>query len=126
MGVEEDDPAGGNLQRTSLVVPLVPEVEQVLTEFVLGDLIGRLVEVGGELSDNAEIGCLRSLGEACQLQVLVHALTKRGAHVWALSKRKQEKPSGNPLWSSCGRRALHSPRLKMASEGRSAVRRMIP
>ena len=44
--------------------------------------------MGGELTDNAEVRGLRSLGEAGQLQVLVHAMTKCGAHERALSKRR--------------------------------------
>ena len=93
---------------------LVLEVDQVLPQFVFGDLIGRLVEVGGELPDGAEVSLLRPLGEAGQLEVLVHALAKRDAHEWVLSKRREEKPSGNhsgvatvlchrsqALWRSC-------------------------
>ena len=64
---------------------------------MLGDLIRGLVEVGGELPDGAEVSLLGALGEAGQLEVLVHALAKRGAHEWVLSKRREEKPSGNPL-----------------------------
>jgi hypothetical protein len=46
---------------------------------------------------SAMVRGLRPFGKAGQLQVLVHALTKRGAHQWVLSKRREEKPSGNPL-----------------------------
>ena len=53
--VEEDDPAGGDLQRAWLVLSLVLEVQQVLPEFVLGDLVRRLVKVGGKLPDGAEV-----------------------------------------------------------------------
>ena len=46
---------------------------------------------------SAMVRAPRPFGEAGQLQVLVHALPKRGAHKWVLSKRKEEKSSGNPL-----------------------------
>ncbi len=68
---------------------------------------GRLVDVCGELPDGAEIHLLRTLGEPGQLQILVHALTERDAHESALSKRRAEKPSGNPL---CLRRHRTSPK----------------
>ena len=52
----------------------VLEVEQVLAELLLGDLIGRLVEVGGEPLDGADVSFLSSLGESGELEILVHAL----------------------------------------------------
>ena len=77
MGVEEDDAAGGDLQGAGRILALVLEIDQVLPQLVFGDLVGRLVEVSGELPDGAEVSLLRPLGEAGQLEVLVHALAKR-------------------------------------------------
>jgi len=48
-----------------------------------------------QLPDGAEVGLLRPLGESGELQILVHALAKRGAHEWVFSKRREENPSGN-------------------------------
>ena len=78
-------------------MPLVLEIDQVLPHLLFGDLVGRLAEVCGELPDGTEVSLLGPLGEAGQLEVLVHALAKREAHEWVLSKRREEKPSGNPL-----------------------------
>ena len=97
IGVEEDEAAGGDLQRAGRIRPLLLEVDEVLPQFVFGDPVGRLVEVSGEMTDGAEVSFLGPLGEAGQLEVLVHALAKREAHEWVLSKRREEKPSGNPL-----------------------------
>ena len=49
------------------------------------------------LPDGAEVGPLCPLSESNELQVLVHALARRGAHGWVPSKRRDEKPkpSGN-------------------------------
>ena len=60
--------------------------EQVLADSLLGDPIGGLVEVVGELPDGAEVGLLGALAEAGELEVLVHLLTKRGGHEWVLSQ----------------------------------------
>ena len=89
MGVEEDDAAGGDLQRAGGILALVLEVEQVLPQFVFGDPVGGLAEVCGQLPDSAEVSLLRPLGEAGELQILVHSMAKRGAHEWVLSKRKR-------------------------------------
>ena len=45
--------------------------------------------------DDAEVSLLRLLGESGELQILVHALAKRGAHEWLFSERREENPSGN-------------------------------
>jgi hypothetical protein len=91
VSVEEEDAAGGDLQRTRRVVALVFEVEQVLAELLLGDLIGRLVEVGGEPLDGAEVSLLSSLSEPGELETLVHALTQASGHEWFLSRWRRAK-----------------------------------
>jgi hypothetical protein len=80
VGIEEDETAGGNLQRTWFALPLVLEIDQVLSELALADQIGRLFEVGGHLPHSPEVRLLRPLGKAGQLKILVHALTKCGGH----------------------------------------------
>ena len=40
-----------------------------------------------QLPDGAEVGLLHPLGGSGELQILVHALAKRGAHEWVFSKR---------------------------------------
>jgi hypothetical protein len=82
------------------------EIEQVLTRFGFGNLVGRPSEVCGGLADGAEVHLLRTFGETGPLQILVHTLAKSGAHQWVLSKRRVEKPSGNPL---CHRHNRPSP-----------------
>jgi hypothetical protein len=106
MRVEEYDAACGDLQRAGRILSLILEIEQVLTQFRFGNLVGRLAEVCGELPDGAEVHLLRTFGETGQLQILVHTLAKSGAHQWVLSKRRVEKPSGNPL---CHRHNRKSP-----------------
>ena len=79
--------------------------------------------MGGELPDDAEVRGLRPFGEPGQLQVLVHALTKRDAHEWVLSKRREEKPSGNPLCQRHRRMSPERRRPRKMSERRRRVLR---
>ena len=55
------------------------EIEQVLTRFGFGNLVGRPSKVYGGLADGAEVHLLRTFGETGQLQILVHTLAKSGA-----------------------------------------------
>jgi len=107
MGEEKYNASCGDLQRAGRVFSLVLEIEQVIPHFGFGNPAGRLVDMCGELPDGAEIHLLRALGEPGQLQILVHALTKSDAHERVLSKRREEKPSGNPL---CLRHHCMSPK----------------
>ena len=102
VGEEEEDAAGGDLQRAGGVVAFVLEVEQVLAELLLGDLIGRLVEVGGEPPDDAEVSPLSSLSEPGELKILAHALAERSGHAGGLSKRGEDERS--TVWKAlcCG------------------------
>ena len=56
---------------------LVLEVQQVLSQFVLGDLIEGLAEVGGKLPDDTEVCDLRLFGEPGELQVLMLSSVQR-------------------------------------------------
>lgn len=62
------------------VVLDILEEEEILSEFFLGDEVGRLVVVLGELADGADIGLLGSLGETSELKTLDHSLSKLGHH----------------------------------------------
>ncbi len=54
----------------------IGEVEEVLAEIVLGEPIGRRVEVSGELPDGVGVGLLGARREPAELHVLEHALAK--------------------------------------------------
>ena len=62
-----------------------------------------------QLPDGAEVGLLRPLGESGELQILVHALAKRGAHEWSFPnegrKTRLETTPAPPLWYITGERA---------------------
>jgi hypothetical protein len=53
---------------------LVREIEQVLTEFLFGDQVRRLVVILRQLPHDAQIRVLGLGGEAMQLHILDHAL----------------------------------------------------
>jgi len=59
-----------------------------------------------QLPDGAEVGLLRPLGESGELQILVHALAKRGAHEWSFPnegrKTRLETTPAPPLWYITG------------------------
>lgn len=55
-------------------VLLIAEVEEILAELFRGELIRRQVEVPSEAVDGAEIGSLRSWGQATELHGLDHPL----------------------------------------------------
>ena len=93
------------------VAASVLEVEQVLAELLLGDLIGGLVEVGGEPPDGLEVSLLSSLSEAGELEILLHALVKQSGHERSLSKRGEEEP--NRLETTLRSSARHARIRKM-------------
>jgi len=71
-------PRGGGMggampQQPGRGVFLGVEIEEVLAEFLLGDLIGRCAIVLGQLLDGVDIDGLGLGGEAAQLQVFEHA-----------------------------------------------------
>jgi len=54
----------------------VGKVEEVLAEVVLGELVGRAVEVPGQLPDGVDVGLLRPCRESAELHVFEHAVAK--------------------------------------------------
>ena len=54
----------------------VDDVEEVLAEFFLGDQVGRLVIMFGELADGSGVGLLSPLRESSELKTLDHFLPK--------------------------------------------------
>ena len=66
-GEGDGDGAGGDAL-------LVDEIEEIVPQFVLGDLVGRLAIVGGELLDSEEVDGLGFGREATELHVVLHAL----------------------------------------------------
>jgi hypothetical protein len=62
-----------------------------------------------QLPDGAEAGLLHPLGGSSELQILVHALAKSGAHEWVFSNRgrktRLETTLAPPLWYVAGERA---------------------
>ncbi len=86
--------------------------------------------MGGELPDNAEVRGLRSLGEAGQLQVLVHALTKCGAHSGPFPnggrKNRLENHSGPTMVANHGVKATEDSRRRRGVGQRPKGRREAP
>ena len=76
VGIEELDAAVGDAERGGGELAVVLEVEEVVADLLLGEAVGRGVEVVGELPDGAEVGLLGAVGEAGELEVLEHALTE--------------------------------------------------
>ena len=60
---------------------VVLEVQEVVADLLLGEPVGRGVEVVGELPDGAEVGLLGALAQAGELEVLVHPLAECRGHV---------------------------------------------
>jgi hypothetical protein len=75
---EELESAVGDLERIRLPLLIILDEQQIATEVVFGCLVGRLLEPLGELADSAEVGLVRPITQACQLQVLEHLLGERG------------------------------------------------
>ncbi len=92
MRIEELDAAVGDAEGGGGEVAVVLEVEEVVADLLLGEPVGRGVEVVGELPDGAEVSVLGALAEAGELEVLEHPLTERGAHVLVLSQRVKKQP----------------------------------
>ena len=86
-GVEELDAAAGDDERGGGELAVVLEVQEVVAELLLGEPVGRRVEVVGELPDGAEVGLLGAFAEPGELEVLVHPPTERGGHGKVLSQR---------------------------------------
>jgi len=71
---EEPDSAQGDGGRVARVMFDVDEVEEVLAEFFLGDQVGRLVIMFGELADSSGVRLLSPLRETSELKALDHSL----------------------------------------------------
>src|ERR671932_336646 len=72
-GVDKEELEGGGDGAGGDVL-LVDEEEEVSTELIRGDQVGRLAVVAGELLDGLDVTDLRAGGEAAELHVLEHAL----------------------------------------------------
>src|SRR5262245_54095551 len=55
-------------------VAFVAQKEEILAQFVFGDLIGWFAEMEGQLANRDKVGLLGSVGQAMQLHVFEHAL----------------------------------------------------
>jgi hypothetical protein len=71
---EEPDSAQGDGGRVARVMLDVDDAEEVLAEFFLGDQVGRLVIMFGELADGSGVRLLSPLGEPSELKTLDHFL----------------------------------------------------
>ena len=54
---------------------LVGEIQEILAQVLLGDLIGTLMVVLGELADGGDVALLGPCGQAPELHILQHPLT---------------------------------------------------
>jgi hypothetical protein len=109
------------------VVASVLEIEQVLAELLLGDLIGRLLEVGSELPDDAEVG-VKSLydrgldGEQVRLLFKfldwVMVLPEESEEALSLDLAAFEREKMMPYVSSIERIAEEKGRAKGKTEGK--------
>jgi hypothetical protein len=73
------------------------EVQAILPQFVVGDLIGRLVEMLGQLAHGAHVVSLPALDHASTLQVFDHAATQFSGgteFVWDRDGRHGMPPLG--------------------------------
>ena len=68
--IEELDAAVGHAQRTGREVAIVDQVEQILSDLLLGQLIGWRVIVAGQFADFSEVTNLSAFGHSSQLQIL--------------------------------------------------------
>jgi hypothetical protein len=113
------------------VVASVLEIEQVLAELLLGDLIGRLLEVGSELPDDAEVG-VKSLydrgldGEQVRLLFKfldwVMVLPEESEEALSLDLAAFEREKMMPYVSSIERIAEEKGRAKGKTEGMVAAK----
>ena len=65
---------------------------KIVADLLLGEAVGRGVEVVGELPDGAEVGLLGALAEPGELEVLGHPLAECRGHVMVLSQREMKEP----------------------------------
>jgi hypothetical protein len=72
--VEELDATQGHRATTARQSFLLRQIQKVLAQFFLGDLVGRLAEVGRQLAHGAHIQLLRPRRVATELQILQQTL----------------------------------------------------
>ena len=78
VGGEELDGVEGDVAGVGGDPFLVAQREEIPPELLLGDSVGRLAVVDGELLHRAEVGLLGAGGQATQLHGLRHPLAERG------------------------------------------------
>jgi hypothetical protein len=91
-GQDSRDPQGTQLARSTIsptfnhthgsgwprVLLDILDVEEILSEFLLGDQVRRLLVMLSELPDGPNVGFLSALGEASELKRLDHSLSQFG------------------------------------------------
>jgi hypothetical protein len=114
---EELDAANGDGAGGPRPLLDILDVEEVLSEFFLGDEVGRLVIVLGEQSHGPNVHLLCALGEASKLKRLDHSLSEFShvrtscCGIWIFRKYKQHFEGE---WSLITR-ALSYPALALSS-----------
>ncbi len=73
-GVKELDAGEGDANATVGELLFVLEVQEVSSEFSLGDPVGSFLAVVGQLPDGAEVSVYGPLAHASELQVITHSL----------------------------------------------------
>jgi hypothetical protein len=73
---EELDSAQGDGGGWPRVLLDILDVQEILSKFLLGDEVRRLLVVIGELANSSNICFLSALGEAPELKTLDHSLSK--------------------------------------------------
>jgi hypothetical protein len=71
--IEKLQGAVGDFERPGRKLTIVDKVKQIVTDLLLGELIGWRVVVAGEFANFTEVAVVGSLGHALQLKVLAHA-----------------------------------------------------
>ena len=77
-------------------------MEEVITDLLLAEPVGRGVVVVGELPDGAGVSLLGAVAQASKLKILVHPLTEGRGHVKVLSQRNGGKASARDLEATPG------------------------
>src|SRR4051794_8700451 len=78
-------------------------MEEVITDLLLAEPVGRSAVVVGELPDGADVGLLGAPAQASKLKILEHPLTEGRGHVKVLSQRGGVRASARDLGTKPGR-----------------------
>ena len=73
---EKFESAVGDFERTRSKLFFVDQVQQVVSDLLFAQLIGRRVEVTCEFTNLTQVSIMRSRGPAKQLQVAAHLLAQ--------------------------------------------------